>query len=856
MQFGTTFRAGWGNAIPNIYYRIVAVSADGVRSLPSPTLTVHITNAAPVPPPPTPLSPVGGAAISLPFTFDWTDTANPQITGYDLDIDNEPNFLGTVGVLLVQGVSRSDYMVVPDPLVEGINHFPPGTYFWRVRAIHGDVAGPWSAGASFTVVASRPTPPGLELFSLTAEPSSANGGNPTQARVTLNMPAPPGGALIRIASDFPHAQTPTSVVIPEGKTDATISPITTVPVPGATVGTIRAAYGTGWQQSSLGLFPILWGLSLSEESVVGGATVLGTATLLNPAPPGGVEVTLVNGDSKVMALPPSVFIPAGGTAATFDVVTAPVTVPTRVTIDAGTGFEGYRAPGAGLTLLPPGSPPAPPSLSALTLASPSVLGGSTTTGTVTLIAPAPAGGAQVRLSGSMEGQVVTPPEVTVPTGASAADFTITAPQVNARYYVLIQGTYGTTGGTQAALLEIDPGPPSPPNLFAMGVRPSALIGGASGRGTVELVMPAPPGGAVVTLASDNPSVVQVPPSVTIAAGNSTNSFGITTTPVTTATAARISATPGGVTKTAFINVGPDPSAPPLLASVTLGAASVAGGTSVSGTVSLSASAPAGGVSVTLATSNAAVAQVPPIGNVPGGLGSASLPVTTSPVTASTPVTITGFLGSATQSASLTVLPGASPPSTPGTPSLRSPADRATVAQPILFDWSDTANAATYLIQISGTNNFTALAFSQTVSASQATVSGLPNQQLFWRVRGINSAGVAGPFSAARRFTAQAAPPVASLSTLSVTPTSVVGGSASQGTVTLTAAAPTGGAVVGLSSANTSVAAVPATVTVAAGMTSATFTITTTTVAASTVLSLSWRLAGVTLTAVRTVNTVA
>src|SRR5947208_8597437 len=29
MQFGTTFRAGWGNEIPNVYYRIVAVSADG-----------------------------------------------------------------------------------------------------------------------------------------------------------------------------------------------------------------------------------------------------------------------------------------------------------------------------------------------------------------------------------------------------------------------------------------------------------------------------------------------------------------------------------------------------------------------------------------------------------------------------------------------------------------------------------------------------------------------------------------------------------------------------------------------------------------------------------------------------------
>src|SRR5207249_98595 len=252
-------------------YRITAVSAVNVRGLPSPILNVHITNAAPVPPPPTPLSPVGGATVTLPFMLTWSETANPQVAGYDVDIDNEPNFLGTVGVLLVQGVSRSDYMVVPDPLVEGINHFPPGTYFWRVRAVHGDVLGPWSAGASFTVVASPPTPPGLELFSIITEPGSVSGGNSTQARVTLNMPAPPGG----------------------------------------------------------------------------------------------VQVALVNGDSTVITLPPSVFIPAGGTGATFDVATAPVSIPTRVTIDAGTGFEGYRSPGAGLTLLPPGSPPPAPSLAAL-----------------------------------------------------------------------------------------------------------------------------------------------------------------------------------------------------------------------------------------------------------------------------------------------------------------------------------------------------------------------------------------------------------------------------------------------------------------------------------------------------------
>src|SRR5262245_38191272 len=275
----------------------------------------------------------------------------------------------------------------------------------------------------------------------------------------------------------------------------------------------------------------------------------------------------------------------------------------------------------------------------------------------------------VRLSGSMEGQVVTPPSGSVPAGSLSADFTITAPQVNAPHYVLIQATYGTTGGMQAELLAIDPGPPGPPTLLALGVNPTTgVIGGTAMRGTVGLVMPAPAGGGVVTLTSSDPILVHVPPSVSIAAGNSADSFTITTSPVSTGVSVRLDASAGGVTKSAFITLGPDPNAPPALQSVTLSVSGVTGGNSVSGTVFLNATAPAGGASVTLATSNAAAARVPPIVTVPAGQGFASFTVTTFPVATNTPVTITGVFGSATQSAPLTVMPSAPPPP-PATASL-------------------------------------------------------------------------------------------------------------------------------------------------------------------------------------------
>ena len=67
----------------------------------------------------------------------------------------------------------------------------------------------------------------------------------------------------------------------------------------------------------------------------------------------------------------------------------------------------------------------------------------------------------------------------------------------------------------------------------------------------------------------------------------------------------------------------------------------------------------------------------------------------------------------------------------------------------------------------------------------------------------------------------------SLATLSLNRSSLVGGTTATGTVTLTTAAPSDGAVVTLSSSAPSIASVPASVVVAAGATSASFMVTTT-----------------------------
>ena len=199
--------------------------------------------------------------------------------------------------------------------------------------------------------------------------------------------------------------------------------------------------------------------------------------------------------------------------------------------------------------------------------------------------------------------------------------------------------------------------------------------------------------------------------------------------------------------------------------------------------------------------------------------------------------------------------GEAPPPTPGAPTLLSPAQDATPAQPVAFDWTDVAAATAYRIQIDDSSDFSApLVVDRLVPASQFTASTLnAGRRHWWRVRGINSAGTQGAWSTVRRFTPGAFTQAPSLAGIALSPSTVVGGNTAQGTATLTSAAPSGGAVVTLSSSNTGIATVPASATVATGATSATFTVSTATVSASAQATITGAYGGSTRSATLTVT---
>lgn len=197
-----------------------------------------------------------------------------------------------------------------------------------------------------------------------------------------------------------------------------------------------------------------------------------------------------------------------------------------------------------------------------------------------------------------------------------------------------------------------------------------------------------------------------------------------------------------------------------------------------------------------------------------------------------------------------------PPATPDTPTLLSPANADTPPQPITFDWSNVTSAVSYTIQIDDSSTFTApLVRDASVTDSIYATSGLASVQHFWRVRGVNSVGVAGPWSAVRSFTPQQAPPPATLGSIDINPASVIGGDPSNGTVVLSSGAPEGGALISLSSSNPGVASVPATTTAPANSFTAGFTIATAAVSATTVVTITASYNGTTRSGNLTVNPV-
>jgi hypothetical protein len=692
-----------------------------------------------------------------------------------------------------------------------------------------------------------PPPPPL-LAGVSVNPSSVVGGNSATGTVTLsrtqNGPTVVQVSIIDTAPATLPANNPPcppssrcyNVTVPAGATSASFT-IATSPVTFQFNLNIQADLPGSPGQSALLLIttggpPRLSSLTHTPDSVIGGKSATGTVSLTTPAPSGGATIPLSD-NSGALTVPASITVPAGQTSATFAITTSAVTSDTTVVISATFAGDTFNDAIILRTML-----------QAVDLNPSTVVGGTPSTGTVILGAPAPAGGAVVTLSSSNTILVTVPASVTVPAGATSATFTANTRTVTSFSFADISASYA--GATVSSRLFLST---AANTVSALTLNPTSVVGPNSVTATVTLGGSVTSCCPVVEFASSDPALAQVPRNLSFSTGQTSATFTVNTGSVVATRTVTISASLNGTTRSAVLTVNPPTGA--RLSTVSLNPASVGGGNSSTGTVSLTAPAPAGGAAVALSSSNAA-ATVPASVTVAAGATSATFTVGTTSVTATTTSTISATYGGVLGTATLTITPGGAP--APVTLSALSLSPTSVVggnASTGTVTLSGAAPAGGATVTLSSNNAAASVPASVTVAAGATTATFAVSTSA---VAANTTVAISGTLGVTRTASLTITPPpaAASLSSLTVNPSSVVGPASATGTVTLTSAAPAGGAIVTLSSSNGS-AAVPANVTVAAGATTATFTVTTVSVTAATAATITAAYNGVTRTATVTVN---
>jgi hypothetical protein len=616
-----------------------------------------------------------------------------------------------------------------------------------------------------------------------APPSLTIVGNTTQNFVvTLSGNAPASGIPVTISSSNPAAATVASTMtfFPGGGSNSTITLPVTAVAPGATTIHVGAppfipdttATVNVLSPGTIGLPPdVTVGPTQSAPFPV---------TLGTPAPSGGVIVTLASSDTtKLTISAPSVTILQGQTT--------PAVQPTVTGVNYGTANINATAPGYT-------SASAPVQVTAtMTFASPTVTIGGIATQNVALnlSAPAPAGGLTVNLNSSNTGVATVPASVNFPANAVTLNVPITAVSLGSTTITATAVAPGIANATTNVTVQ---------SAGAITMPANATVGLTQSATLAVSLSQAPSSNVTIALSSTNPSKVTITPaSVTILANQTTPGAQPTITGVTLGSA-NITATLAGYTSgTTAVQVNST-------VNFSGGLTILTGSGPQNLTLNLAVSAPAGGVTVNLSSSNTSVATVPATVTFNQGQSSVSVPVT--PITTGTAVIHASSLpniSDATANVTVTAPVVLSLPANPTVGLAK------TVAFPVSLT-APTPSDVTIALASSDTSKLTVSPASITILAGQSAPATQPT------ITGVNL-GSASINASGTGVTPSSVVVQVNASLSFTPPTATITGIATQNlTLTLSGAAPLGGLTVNLSSSNTGVATVPASVNFTAGAT--------------------------------------
>ncbi|MCE1226378.1 MAG: hypothetical protein LWW87_07825 [Geobacteraceae bacterium] len=470
--------------------------------------------------------------------------------------------------------------------------------------------------------------------------------------------------------------------------------------------------------------------------------------------------------------------------------------------------------------------------------SPDVLyAGQTSIGVVTLMAPAPDGGARINLSCDKPLMVSIPAVITLAARQSTASFQIGTTATSTDGVVKISAT-DETGVTISKPLQIVANA-AWPELYGL-TAPASFSSWETPAVTVRLTKPAPAGGAVISLSSNNQSLLVVPASVTVPAGQLSHTFTIRAGSFSASGNATLTAIYQTSTKSSTIQVL-NGSSVTRLSGVP---AYVKQNSQANGTVTIAAPAPIGGWSVPIYvrdyTYSTTPVAIPTNVIIPAGQRSGTFTITTQKQKGT--VLIYADAAAYQKTADCNEISKCQRFQVVGQPALE------------LYDFvlcdQNGANCKPSASQIeAGKTIYVYISlggpFAETYTASLTSSNA---QVAAPAISSLNLGGNNGWYNRfpIKTYAVNATTPVTisaaipgqtttiqlqvlpgvMVTGVSVSPVSITGGAFATGTITLNKAAPSDGLPVSLTSSNPSILVAPGSVTVPAGQTSTTFIVST------------------------------
>jgi uncharacterized protein (TIGR03437 family) len=388
----------------------------------------------------------------------------------------------------------------------------------------------------------------------------------------------------------------------------------------------------------------------------------------------------------------------------------------------------------------------------------------------------------------------------VSAGATGTTFVATTSAIPGNQSATITAAYNSSSANATISLT------APVLVSTLACNPTSLGPNASSTCTVTLTQPAPTGGATVTLTNTNPTLT-VQASVTVAAAATLVTFNATTVAVGSNQSATLTATYNSSSANATISLV----APLLVSSLACNPTSLGPNASNTCTVTLTQPAPTGGATVTLTNTNPALTVQASV-TVAAAATSATFNATTVAVGSNQSATITATYNSSSANATISLTAPVLVSSLVCTPSTLGP-NSASICTVNLTQPAPTGGAT---VTIANTN--TTLTVPASVTVTAAATSATFNATTL-AVGGNQSATVTATLGTSSQAASFTLLPTPVLSSLSCVPTSMLAGSISACTVTMSN--PLGNILVSLSSNNAALT-VPSTVKVPQGSNSAGF----------------------------------